>query len=151
MADPRQPGQLGVAAEDEVAQGAAGEVGGADAVADVPARPAEPGLAVEPDRGAPVARDAERAAPRVGDPGAGEHREEVDQGGVEPGEDPLVAVVLRLDPRAEVVRRAAAAEDQPVVGGALAVDDQVAVVGERLAPGQADLVPDLGAAAARWR
>ena len=70
---------VGVAAEHQVAQGAAGEVGGADAVADVPAGPAQPGPAVEPDRRAPVAGDAQRAAPRVGDPGAGERREQVHQ------------------------------------------------------------------------
>ena len=49
------------------AQGAAGQVGGADAVADVPAGPGQPGRRVEPDRGAPVARHAERPAPGVRD------------------------------------------------------------------------------------
>ena len=65
--DPGQPGEVGVAAEDEVGEGAAGEVGGAHAVADVAAGPAEPGGRVEADRGRPVAGDAERAAPGVGD------------------------------------------------------------------------------------
>ena len=37
-----------------------------DAVADVAAGPGQPGAAVEPDRGAPVARDAERRRPRRG-------------------------------------------------------------------------------------
>jgi len=37
-----------------------------------------------------------------------------------------------------MVRRAAAAEDEPVVGRALAVDDQVPVVAERLAPPEPD-------------
>ena len=115
-----------------------------------PAQPS-PVVAVQPDRGAPVARDAERAAPRVGDPGAREHREQVDQGLAQLGEDPVVAVVAGPDPRAEVVRRPAAAEHQPVVGGALAVDDQVPVVGERLASAQPDLRPRSSPAAARWR
>ena len=78
----------------------------------------------------------------MGHPGVLQHGEQVDERGVERGEDLLVAVVRRADPRPEVVRRAAAAEDQPVVGGALAVDDQVAVVAERLAPAQPDLLPD---------
>ena len=68
-------------------------------------------------------------------------REQVDERGVERGEDALVAVERGPDPRPEVVRRAAAAEDEPVVGGALAVDDEVAVVAERLAPAQPDLAP----------
>ena len=48
---------------------------------------------------------------------------------------------LGLDGGPEVVRRPSAAEDEPAVRRALAVDDQVPVVGERRAPGQADLVP----------
>ena len=71
-----------------------------------------------------------------------QHREQVDEGLEEVPEDRLVTVEPRPDPRAQVVRRAAAAEHDPVVGGALAVDDQVPEVGERLAPGQPDLVPD---------
>ena len=54
---------------------------------------------------------------------------------------PRHPVVGGADPRAEVVRRAAAAEDHPAVGRALAVDDQVPVVAERLALAQPDLVP----------
>ena len=46
------------------------------------------------------------------------------------------------DRGSEVVRRSAAAERDAVVGGALAVDDQVAAVGDRLAVGPADLVPE---------
>ena len=50
-----------------------------------------------------------------------------------------------------MVRRAATAERDAAVGGALAVDDQVAGVGERLPPGEPDLVPLRRAAAARCR
>ena len=132
VAHPRQPDQLGVAAEHEVAQGAPGEVRGGDAVADVPARPGQPGAAVQPDGGPPVPGDPERPAPGVGEAGAPQHREQVEQRRVQRGEHPVVVVELRPDPRPEVVRRPAAAEDQPVVGGALAVDDQVPVVAERL-------------------
>ena len=53
--------------------------------------------------------------------------------------------------RAEVVRRAAAAEGQPPVRGALAVDDQVPVVAERRPAGQPDLRPTPPPAAARSR
>ena len=66
---------------------------------------------------------------------------QVDQHPVQRGEHGRVAVVLRPDPGAEVVRRAAAAEGEPAVGGALAVDDQVPVVGEGLALAQPDPVP----------
>ena len=41
-------------------------------------------------------------------------------------------VEVRADARAEVVRRTPAAEDEPVVGGALAVHDHVPVLAERL-------------------
>ena len=149
--DPGQAGQLGVALEDQVAQRPAGQVGGGDAVADVPTRPGQPGLAVQPDRRAPVARDPERPAPGVGEPGAAQHREQVEQGGVQRREDPRVAVERGRDPRPEVVRRPAAAEDQPVVGGPLPVDDQVPVVGERLAAAPARSRPRRRRAAARSR
>ena len=59
-----------------------------DAVADVPAGPGQPGAAVEPDRGAPVAGHAERAAPGVRDRGGrATRREEVDQRPVQLAED----------------------------------------------------------------
>ncbi len=95
-----------------------------------------------PTEALPVAGDPERPAPGVGEAGAPQHREQVEQRRVQRGEHPVVVVELRPDPRAEVVRRPAAAEDQPVVGGPLAVDDQVPVVAERLTVPQPDLVPD---------
>ena len=52
---------------------------------------------------------------------------------------PLEALV---DARAEMIRRDRAADGDPVVGGPLGVDEQVAPVGDHLAPGPADLVPD---------
>jgi hypothetical protein len=45
----------------------------------------------------------------------------------------LYAVERRIGARAEVVRRAAPAEREAVVGRALAVDPHMAEVGERLA------------------
>ncbi len=57
---------------------------------------------------------------------------------------PLRPRRTRLDGGAEVVRRTAAAEDEAVVGGALAVDDDVPVVGERLPALQPRLVPEPG-------
>ncbi|MEJ7707518.1 MAG: hypothetical protein WKF82_09770 [Nocardioidaceae bacterium] len=44
-------------------------------------------------------------------------------------------VVLRPDRRPEVIGRSPSTEDEPVIGGALAVDDEVAVVREGLATG----------------
>ena len=64
---------------------------------------------------------------------------------------PSCAIELGLDRRTEVVRRAPTAEGDAVVGGALAVDDQPAVVVERLAVRPADLVEERCRAAARWR
>jgi hypothetical protein len=59
-------------------------------------------------------------------------REQVDQGVAHGLVHAAVAVELGPDGRAEVVGRAPAAEGHPAVLGALTVDDQVAVVGERL-------------------
>ena len=87
----------------------------------------------------------ERAAPRVGERRALDGGQQVDQHPVQRGEDRRVAVLLGPDPRAEVVRRPAAAERQPVVAGPLAVDDEVPVVGEGLAGPQPDPVPDVRA------
>ena len=53
----------------------------------------------------------------------------------------FVGVELGADRRPEVVRRAAAAEGEPVVGGPLPVDDHVAAVGERRTVGEPDLGP----------
>ena len=74
VADPGQPGQLGVVAEHEVGERAAGEVGGADAVADVAAGPAQAGGRgrARPTRVQSRAMP-ERAAPRVGDRGVAQH------------------------------------------------------------------------------
>ena len=46
----------------------------------------------------------------------------------EPPEDALIAIERRSDPRTEVVRRAPTTENEATIGGALAVDDQVAVI-----------------------
>ena len=78
-------------------------------------------------------------------------REQVDEHLVQLGEDVGVAVVLGSDPRAEVVRRAAAAERQPAVRGALPVDDEVPVVAERLALAPVRPGPTRRRAAARSR
>ena len=77
--DPRQRGQLGLAAEDQVAQRAPGEVRGADALADVAAGPRLAAGAVEADGGQPVARDAEHAVPARGDADAAQGREQLDE------------------------------------------------------------------------
>ena len=53
-----------------------------------------------------------------------------------------VPIELGTDGRSEVVGRTASAEGHPTVLGPLAVDDHVAVVGERLPPGQPDPVPE---------
>ena len=65
--DPGQLGQRGPPVEHQVGQGAAGEVGGGDAVADVAARPAQTRGPVQHDAGLPVPRHREHAAPAVGD------------------------------------------------------------------------------------
>ncbi len=63
------------------------------------------------------------------------------QGALERGEHRGLGVEPGPDGRSPVVGRAAAAEGDPVVGGPLAVDDQVALVGEGLGAAQADGLP----------
>ena len=70
-------------------------------------------------------------------------REQVAGRRAQPAEHPLVAVERGGDARAPVVGRAPATEHEPVVGGALAVDDEVAVVGERLPAREPRRVPEL--------
>ena len=67
MADPGQACQFRLATQDQIGERAAGEVRRADAVTDVAAGPGEARGRVQTHRGAPVAGDAQRAAPGVGD------------------------------------------------------------------------------------
>ena len=78
-------------------------------------------------------------------------REELAQRGFELREDLLIGVEPRLDRGAEVIRRAATAEGDAIVARALAVDDEVTIVGEGLVVGEADLVPEVAARAVRSR
>ena len=110
-----QPRQLGAAAEHQVGERLAGQVRGADTVTDVPAAPAQPGARVESDRGEPVARDAERAAPLVRDLRISEGREQLPQHAMQLVEHVRVAVVGRLDSGAVVVGRTATTEGEPAV------------------------------------
>ena len=128
--DPGQPGQRRVRPGDEVGQRAPGQVGRGHAVADVPAGPGQARGAVEADRGVPVARDAERAAPGVGEAGVGELREQLDQRLAQQRVHGRFAVEGGADGRAVVVRRPPSPEGDAVVGRALPVDDHVPVVGE---------------------
>ena len=89
----------------------------------------------------PVARHAERPAPAVRNSGGLSLREEPAERDPQVFEDPLVAVVPRPDGTSPVVSSPATAEREPVVCSALAVDEQVPVVGERLAVFDADLGP----------
>ena len=139
---PRQRGQLGIATQYEVGQGAPGEVRRREPVADVPAREPDAGLRVVARGGVPVARDAERTAPAVGDARIADRREEVAQRAVQVIEHLVDPLERRIHGAAPVVPGASAAEREAVVGRALPVDEQVAVVAEGLAVLDADLVPD---------
>ena len=90
-------------------------------------RPSRARCRVEPDRGVPVPGDARAARPRVGDPAPSQRREQVDErpraGAREHARRPGRTPGRIAEP--EVVRRAPAAEGEPVVRGALPVDDQV--------------------------
>ena len=153
VVDPGQRGQRGVAAQDQVGQGAPGEVAGGDAVADVAARPAGAGRPGPRHR-----RGASRGRCRAGRPSAcvnatpSSSGKQVAQRRAQRGEDGGLLVELGPDPASrQWYGRAATAEGDPAVVGALAVDDDVAVVGEHLAAGQADPRPSARRRSARWR
>ena len=137
----REIHQAGTGTADQVRQAAPGQVRGRHAVADVPSGAAVPGAPVEPDGRVPVPGDAEVAAPPVVQARAGERREQVEQDPPQHAVHPRVTVERRPDPRPEVVRRPAAAEGDPPVLRALAVDAQMPLVAECLTPGKPQLIP----------
>ncbi len=121
------------------------DVGRHDAVAGVAARPREPGRAVVHHRRAPVARHAERPAPVVRDGGASRRAEVAMDRRRQPRAHLVAALVVLADRRAQLVRRAAAADGDAVVDRALRVEEQVVLVGDGLASRPAELLPHVGA------
>ena len=83
---PRQRGDRVVVAEDQRGEGATGEVGRADAVADVAARPTR-AVGAQPDPGVPVPRDSQRAAPGVAEVGRPQLGEQLAGSFAQPVED----------------------------------------------------------------
>ena len=142
MVDPRQPHEVGVGAGDQVGQSAPRQVGGRDAVADVAARPGVAARLVVADRREPVARNADAAAPGVGDLRVACRRKELLEGVLEHGVHPRRLLVGLAHLRVEVIRRAAAAQRDAAVFGSHRVDVEVAAVGERLVAVPADLLPE---------
>ena len=138
---PGQAAQVRVAVEDQVAQGAAGQVGRGQPVADVPPGPAEPGGRIEGHAGAPVAGYAEDAAPRLRERHAGDAREQVGERDPQRLDRPRLRPTVDVRARPEPVGDTAAAERDPAVGGALGVAVGVCQVAEQLAVAPADRVP----------
>ncbi len=131
MPHPGEVGQRRVRPGDEVGQRAPGQVGGGHPVAHVATGPGQARVAVEADRRVPVARDAERAAPGVGEAGLRQIGEELGQGLAQQRVHRGLAVEGLPHGGPVVVGRPAAAEGDAPVGGPLPVDDHVPVVGER--------------------
>ena len=134
VARPRQGGAARCAAGDQVGQRASGQV----ASWRRRRRRSRPPRRVR-SRGRGRPRRTSRAGRRAGRPTVRDRRVARAPGTARAGVAPQRRVHpasrsnAGLDRRAEVVRRAAPAEREPAVGGALPVDDQVPVVGERLA------------------
>ncbi len=150
VADPRQPGELGVAPEHQIGEGAAGEVRGRHAGADVAARPAETAGSVVDDGRGPVSRHSEHAGPGVGDrdgsgireeSACGLRKEAVQQRRERP-DRALLGRAVGVDARPVAVRHAPPAEGDAVVGGALRVHVDVCEVAEGLAAVPADGLPE---------
>ena len=97
VVDPGECGEFGLVGQDQIGERAAREVGGAHAVAHVAARPSESGGPVVAHRRVPITRHAERPSPFVGDPGAGDRGEQLDEHATQIGEHLGVAVELVTD------------------------------------------------------
>ncbi len=132
---------VGLLAQDQAGQDPSGEVGRRHPVTGVAPTGRDPGSGIEGERRDPVPGHAQGAAPGVpeadpaqaGEPGL-DHRPER---GVGPG----VAIEGRLDRRAEAIRCATAAEQDPPIGGPRQVVDRQAVGRDDLAGAPADRGP----------
>ena len=142
MIDPREVREIGVALEDQVTQRLAREVARCHAVAHVTPCPGKPSGAVETDGGIPVARHAERTAPAMRDRGVACAGKEVVKDSRQLGEDRRVSIEPRPDLRTEVIRRTPSSEGDPIVRGALGVDDEVPTVAHRFAVRPLHVVPE---------
>ena len=151
-ADPGQPGELGVAAEEQVAQRPPGQVRRRDALADVAAGPGQAGRGVGARRPASsrAARPARRATRR-----RSRRRAAAGNSSRSRAAQRVLRARVERRPRgrcrAEAVRQAAPADGDPPVGRALEVDVAPAPVEQRLRAAPADLAPRRPARAARWR
>ena len=141
VAHPGQRGQRGAPVEDQIGKGASGEVGGGDAVTDVTAGPAQARCLVQHDAGPPVPRHREHTAPAVRDGHVAHLRQhgaqrlgEVPDGA---GRHPPVGVGARR----VAVRHAAAADRDPVVHGALGIEETVRGIAEGFATPPTDRIP----------
>ncbi len=143
--DPRQPRQLAVLADQQVAERAPGEVRGRDSLADVAARPGEPAARgrLPPTRTSRAPRRAlptRRARARTSPAGPGT----VGELGAQGCDGARRGLALAVGARAEAVGHAPTPDRDPPVGGALQVHVHVGLVGHQLLPGPADLRPRLG-------
>ncbi len=131
-----------VAAQDQVGQGASGQVGCRDAVAHIAAGPGDPRTAIQTHARAPVARHAQHAAPGVVDPRLGRLRQQPAQHGVQPRDGPRLGEAGGVDPGAETIGDAAAADGDAPLAGSLGVAVDVRGVPQKLAAVPADSRPD---------
>src|SRR5918995_6863488 len=136
-------GDACVAAEDQVGQGPAREIGCGDPLARITTRGGyAPGWIVG-HRWHPVAGYGKRPSPSVGEPRAFERREPVPRRAAQHLVRWLVPVVLVAYARAVMVWRAPASEQYAPVFGAREVVDRVAVGRHTLAALPADAGPPL--------
>src|SRR5215211_7312935 len=143
VVDGGQAGYACVAAEDQVGQGPAREVGGRDPLPRVATRSGYALGRVVGHGRHPVAGYGQRPSPRVGEPSAFEGREPVPRRAAQHLVRWLVPVVLVAYTRAVVVWRAPAPEQYAPVFGTREVVDRVTVGRHTLAALPADAGPPL--------
>ena len=141
VAHPRCPGEVGGAPQDQIAQRAAGEVGGGHPGPDVPAGEAEAGPGVVGHRRGPIPRHPEHARPGMVDRGRVQGREEPAQQCGETVDGRRLGAAVGVHGGAVTVRNAATTECDAPVGGPLGVHVHVRHIAECVVTLPVDRLP----------
>ncbi|MNS46882.1 hypothetical protein D3C72_793950 [compost metagenome] len=140
---PRLLGQFAVALKNQVRQGAPAEIARADALPAITAGQRDAIGAIAKHVRFEVPGHPEVAAPGVGDLHIFQLREQFAEQ-ITAQLDFITSQIKVMAQLASELVTATGAEDQPIVGAALAISDLTAEFAERLTPAEANFVPSRG-------
>src|SRR5207342_3520939 len=124
MSDPWQPSQVRVGFGNQISQRTAREIGQHDAISAVATRRRKTGRAIEVHGRKPVAGNPEDPTPPMSDRHVAERREEFDERTTERVVDLGWVLERRIDTGAHPIWSASTAEHNPIVRGALRIDEK---------------------------